>query len=782
MKSVTLFILLPFASALWRVKPRITRPSPPRNVTVVPVSTSELGVSWTEPLYDGGSPVISYLVEWDDDKFFSSGVASPSSPYENNKHSEVVQANGTNASFLITGLDAVPYWVRVSAIADGQSPAISSEPPFQVPSGTLPGFLTNVAVSLASDSETADRLKISWSAPKFDVNGFSALPVGCGGESPHSTPASIESFRVRWSDSPAMKASKQYDIPAIVGDGMPLLCCPSDSSVGTCSFELGAEVQTLSVTNEDSTVAVGNSLFDSGAVRLMYLGGQSKSIRVKPPQHDGVTTIQIDPSADLPVASPIAVGDVIKIADNSYVISNVDAWPHAVELEGGFASSSSPLDRCRQVSADNLRDYLLEGFDDSPFGESLAVSREIVTRFVGELGETRVVGFLYHVTFLGQGFSSALGGGVDEFLILSSGPGDCSPFLSDGFDVSSHVNVTFSTNVDAGSVVPGQRYYVEMAAVNAHGVGPYVHAKPRSQIAATLPGLPQNCAVYATPSSSSSLVVEWRGVWPDHGATPSLYRVEAYDADSGSPTPVVTYNVSEIDETSQYSAKIDGLVPGGRYRLVIVPANAYGERSPSWFSSFDPSSVFNKEDFPHSQNFLERACNAVPKCSSESSGCIETDMEEFVITARSPPPPPLVQCGTFPEVSSRNRFAKDSVLVTFESSGLNSGSPTDKFLVEWSTLPSFLSEKDGEVTKWSSEVVASYSDDTGLNAVAELLLDSLTMGTQYFVRVSAHNTAGFGAPTQGTPVKPMTKPDPPFEPVLSNFGAPPYFSIASRVR
>lgn len=264
-----------------------------------------------------------------------------------------------------------------------------------------------------------------------------------------------------------MKAAKQYDIPAIVGDGMPLLCCPSGSSVGTCSFELGAEVQTLSVTNEDSTVAVGNALFDSGAVRLMYLGGQSKSIRVKPPQHDGVTTIQIDPSADLPVASPIAVGDVIKIADNSYVISNVDAWPHAVEIEGGFASSSSsigslqtsvvayfdsPPTSCFDVgsSADNLRDYLLEGFDDSPFGESLAVSREIVTRFVGELGEIRVVGYLYHVTFLGQGFSSALGGGVDEFLILSSGPGDCSPFLSDGVDVSSHVNVTFSTNVDAG--------------------------------------------------------------------------------------------------------------------------------------------------------------------------------------------------------------------------------------------------------------------------------------------------------------------------------------------
>ena len=405
--------------------------------------------------------MISYLVEWDEDKFFSSG----SNPYGNSVDSEVVRANGTNASFLITGLDAVPYWVRVSAIANGQSPAISSEPPFQVPTGTLPGSLTDVGVSIASGSETADRLEISWSAPRFDANGFSALPSGCGGESPHSTPASIESFRVRWSDSPSMQAAKEHDIPAIVGDGMPLLCCPSGSSVGTCSFELGAEVQTLSVTYIDSTVAEESALFDSGAVRLMYLGPQSKSIRVKPPRDDGVTTVQIV-STDLPGASPIAVGDIIKIADSAYVISNVDAWPHAVEIEGGFVTSpsvgllqtsiiayfNSPPTSCFDVgnSAENLRDYLLEDFDDSPFGESLAVSREKVTKFVGELGETRLVGYKYQVTFLGQGFSSALGGGVDEFLILSSGPDCSSPFVSNGVDVSSFVNVAFTTNVDAG--------------------------------------------------------------------------------------------------------------------------------------------------------------------------------------------------------------------------------------------------------------------------------------------------------------------------------------------
>jgi len=71
-------------------------------------------------------------------------------------------------------------------------------------------------------------------------------------------------------------------------------------------------------------------------------------------------------------------------------------------------------------------------------------------------------------------------------------------------------------------------------------------------------------------------------------------------------------------------------------------------------------------------------------------------------------------------------------------------------------------------TLWSSVVTAQYSDEGEENAFGELLLESLTMGMQYYVRVSAHNSAGYGAKTSSKPAKPMTRPDPPFEPILSS--------------
>lgn len=96
--------------------------------------------------------------------------------------------------------------------------------------------------------------------------------------------------------------------------------------------------------------------------------------------------------------------------------------------------------------------------------------------------------------------------------------------------------------------------------------------------------------------------------------------------------------------------------------------------------------------------------------------------------------------------------------------------PTNKFLVEWSTSSAFLpsTEYDAVDTLWSSVVTAQYSDEGKDNAFGELLLESLTMGTQYYVRVLVHNNVGYGAKTSSKPVKPMTRPDPPYEPILSS--------------
>ena len=203
--------------------------------------------------------------------------------------------------------------------------------------------------------------------------------------------------------------------------------------------------------------------------------------------------------------------------------------------------------------------------------------------------------------------------------------------------------------------------------------------------------------------------------------------------------------VNDINESSRYY----GLVAGKKYKVIVIPVNELGEGGPSWFSDFIPEVLFTtKTLLLHSLDYLERSCHAVPTCNRESVQCSELDAEDFHIVARSVPPRPEFEVATYPSVLNQNRFSKSSLLLTFTSpligeNGKSSGMPTDKFLVEWSTTSSFLPSTDDSVeTIWSSEVTAQYPDDHGEDAIGELLLTSLTMGTQYFVRASAHNSAG----------------------------------------
>ncbi|KAL9181119.1 hypothetical protein ACHAXT_009924 [Thalassiosira profunda] len=806
--------LVPSASsALWkRVKPRVSRPSGPTNVTLHVVSRTELGVAWEPPLYDGGREITKYLVEWDLDREMTGGIASPTNPYGNGVdgplvRSEVVSADETD--FRIAGLDeGETYFVRVSAYGEGYSNAISSEPPQATPIGMLPGFLTDVSLAVATDSDTADRLRLAWSAAEYDVNGFSVLPAGCaGGASPPSAPDSLESYQIMWDTHPSLSNAQVYDVPAVTGDGSPMHCCPTGSDEGSCHIELGAEVQSIKITHPESLVPSSDDLFDSGSVRIAYVGSQSKSIQVLTPSA-GSTEVLISPSATLPPASPIAVGDLVRIQGNAYLVANVDGWPASIDLASEYVAASdsgaqpetvqayfaSPPSSCFDVSsagnsAQSFRSHLALNFDGSPFDETVSVSRSTLTEPFESEDEDRIVGYEYRVTFSGQGFSSTLGHPVEELLVVSdpSSPfasvGDCGmPFVSDGVDVSNQVSVEVSTDMESTAITPGTKYYVQVAGVNTNGVGPYVSATPEAETPRSQPGLAQNCKVYAVPSASSSLKVEWDGVQPDHGRVPSSYRVDFYDVDSVSSDPVATQLIEDIDESSRYSVTKTDLVPGTKYKVLIVPSNELGEGGPSWYGDFNPVGLIHDDQYATPQDYLERSCHAVPTCEGGSVQCAEIDAETFGIVARSVPPPPTVEVGTYPSVSNRNRFSKDSLLVTFESPlavGVESnGVPADKFLVEWSTSSSFLPSIDENVDSlWSTEVTAQYSDEDGENAMGELLIDSLEMGTDYFVRVSAHNTAGYGPPTSGVPIKPMTRPDPPFEPVLSGL-TPDYLESA----
>ena len=819
--ALILFLLLPgVASAIWRlndsgggsvtprkIKPKVTRPSGPANVTLFVVSRSELGVKWDPPLFDGGKAITKYLVEWDTDKSMTSGIVSPSNHYNSDDgplvRSEVVPVS-EETKFRITGLDeGQKYYVRVSAYSEGYSNAVSSQPPQAIPTGMLPGFLTDVSLTV---TDTADRLHLAWSASEFDVNGFDVLPIGCdGGPTPPTAPDEITAYRVIWDKNPSFSNAKTYDLPAVVGDGSPKICCPSDvNDEGTCAIDIGAEVQSISIMYPQSTTPSGENLFDAGAVRIAYVGSQSKSIVVVPPQH-GSKVVKISPSDALPLGSPIAVDDLIRIQSNVYLASEIDNWPVSIGISSGYIAPTSNTQSkpvtvqayfttvpstCFDLSdtsnsAESLRSHINQNFDDSPFDESIIVNRVTLTEpYEGsDSDETRVIGYDYQVTFIGRGFSSTFGNPVEELLIISepSSPfasvGDCNvPFVSNGEDISSEVLVQVSTAMDSRSVMPGQKYYVKIAGVNAKGVGPYMPAIARTETARSQPGIAQNCRVYSIPTSSSSLKVEWDGVYPSHGQLPSSYRVDFYEViNAESSDMVVSQVVAVIDESKRYSVTEQNLIPGATYKIIIVPVNDQGEGGPSWYSDFDPSGLIRDDNFFSLQDYRERSCHAVPTCGSASVRCDELDAGDFKIVARSVPPRPEFVVGTYPNVSNDNRFSKDSILVTFASpligtNGKSSGVPTDEFLIEWSTSSAFLPSTDDDAvdTLWSSVVSAQYSDEGEQNAFGELVLESLTMGTQYYVRVSAHNSAGYGAKTSSKPVRPMTKPDPPFEPILSS--------------
>lgn len=119
MKCCILLLILPGnQAAFWKkIKPRITQPSGPTNVTLDVVSRTELGVAWEPPLYDGGRTISKYLVEWDVDKQFSSSIASPTNPYGNSIDGPLVRSevvSGEEMEFRIAGLEEGEKYVRIS--------------------------------------------------------------------------------------------------------------------------------------------------------------------------------------------------------------------------------------------------------------------------------------------------------------------------------------------------------------------------------------------------------------------------------------------------------------------------------------------------------------------------------------------------------------------------------------------------------------------------------------------------------------------------------------------
>ena len=127
------------ASSRHAISPSKGAPSSPREVRVNVLSDTELGVSWTQPIYSGGDPLSSYRLEWDTDAMFDHAATTVSHTPGNPDY-----------YFVLSNLDPLEsYFVRVMSY----SAMGFSEPIMAVP---LLSNTQTIDISLVETTGTVD--------------------------------------------------------------------------------------------------------------------------------------------------------------------------------------------------------------------------------------------------------------------------------------------------------------------------------------------------------------------------------------------------------------------------------------------------------------------------------------------------------------------------------------------------------------------------------------------------------------------------------------------------
>jgi len=316
---------------------------------------------------------------------------------------------------------------------------------------------------------------------------------------------------------------------------------------------------------------------------------------------------------------------------------------------------------------------------------------------------------------------------------------------------------TVETLVHAGDVEPGKAIFVGISAVNKVGLGPRQIAtvssdgnalgsiSPRSP-----PGLPVDVNVFAvTTSAGDSLRVTWHE-GEIYGGDISEYRIEwSTDAGATYPNNLV---VAAVPGKTFYDVKIT-TSPYSENVIRVRSYNDQGHNGPSWYQYVDQ---FETNAISEIVDFRAGAQRATPTCEEGLDECYEND--PFIIWARGLPGSPPLWVPTYPKVDVTRSFTRESGMIYFKVPDFN-GERIDKWRVEWDIDASFSSDM-----LQHSIVEHDGDNDDGYTYYN---ITSLVMGQTYFIRVTAHHSGGYGAPSSSYPFKPMQQPDPPSDPALS---------------
>ncbi len=662
----------------------------------------EVGVSWREPVDDGGSDVAGYVVQWSDDGFDESV-------------GEKRVGVGVR-EYLIGGLvNGTPYSLRVLAVndvGDGEaSPVVSATPATTPDAPAVSADRGNMAMTaswVAPDEGGSDisGYRVQWSTDdQFDDTDPSAA-VG-GGVLSRRVGGLVNGteywVRVRavngvgggpWSLSasavPAPAASRPRSVRAVAAPGSVTVSWREPTNDGGASIT-GYRVQWRAGSEEygptrERRVAPG----DRSHEVVGLVNGTEYYVRVRAVVviDDGAVSAEVSAT---PATTP-------------------DAPASVAAQRGNMAMTASwvePDDRGSDITGYRVQWSTDDQFEASD--PSAAVGGAVLSRRIGGL----VNGAEYWVRVravngVGEGswsspasavpatVSSGLRGVVFERGHESVRVAWRPPAVDGGSDVTGHAvqwtDAGFGQSseeriVGAGAsqylidgLVNGRRYWVRVRAVNGVGGGPWSLSGPVTP--ATVPGAPGDVMLDV---HTMSLGVSW--VAPgDGGSDITGYRVQWSTDDqfeASDPSAAVGGAV--------LSRRVGGLVNGTEHWVRVRAVNGVG--GGSWSL---PVSAFP----------------AAPPSAPQNLGAAPGD---------------------------------GAVTVSWEAPADDGGSPIIGYLVQW----------DGPGLPGGSDTEVTVDDDVLSHRIA-----GLTNGLSYRVRVQARNAGGAGRRSQIVG-KPRTVPGPP---------------------
>ena len=785
--------------------PALRAPSQPVNVQLTIISNEKLGVRWDAPIYDGGSAVLGYRVEWDTEYNFRPShvnVDVLDSVSLQSSYNNVTENTPTwTYQYAIDGLGGLgdmPYYVRVSAYNDqGFGASMATSPANAVPSPQV-AYKPDSVVFQWSQNLIPDQLDVTWQAPTYDEFSFEASDGG----------TEITHYRIEWDtdmsfanreaasseDEEVEYVHGKYDWPALNSDGSRLAC------VSGCTWAVGSEVWTVRLsTNGNSITQGGFKIVYNGVTGSTCFDSNSAASAIASEisaLHGGIdavidgTRLDIDNGVTytsewrmnfvgFDVAGKAHVVDVIQGTDAGCDVFQTNPSDAQVSMEttkvqsGGVLRSGTPYSvRVTPINAAGLGDGFTVAkrtYDDEIFERPRSPPSGSKNVHVTSDPSVSTSLFVHWDAPLTDSNDLVNGADVTQYRIraVNQGTGVETLNIVVSEDDASNdaqsvkvVRLVEARNTIQSVVLSFQeqsRFGFYTLSYDDNETQPISFDAEASVLETELETLSKIDDVVVTrvdtltgfayeiefldvvTLSVLDLVVSSSNLSPGTSLTTSIVQIEA-------PKHVISWSQASYIEDGEsnfmFLTSLEGLDAATTYDVMVT---AYNDRG--WGDEV----------------------LALPLCDVSTNPLKDCDPRSMT---RSLPSTPLNVVVSSP--GNENEFGSTKLTVTWSTPSDEGGllGLVDKFKIEWDTSASMNSNGDKPLS-YGYESFVNTSPEVSVSAGVPLqfVIENLVMGENYHVRVTAHNSLGYGESSAKYPGRPRKMPTSPASVTLTNMDA-----------